>query len=92
MLVVLNKIMMTPDVVYPVLRVVLEADRGREFHHGSPYHHTLVMIRGCLNAPSSPALTEIMRAVIGCPVHATGCARVQRSIGRVTLSQSNISN
>lgn len=27
-----------------------------------------------------------MRAVIGCPVHATGCARVQRPIGLVTLS------
>lgn len=40
MLVVLVSKIPTPDVVYPVLRVALEADRGREFHHGSPYHHT----------------------------------------------------
>jgi hypothetical protein len=46
--VLVSKILMTRDGVYPVLRVALEADRGREFQHGSPYHHMLVKIRACL--------------------------------------------
>lgn len=45
-----SKILMMPGAVYPLLRVARQGDRGREFQHGSPYHHTLIKVRACLNA------------------------------------------